>query len=313
VEKPKRQDPEVKKKLNQRSKEYRDNWTQDQIDANNEGRRRNYAKKAQQAAEIAYPVLNIYPAGGSTPMTTTETTPDCGLSIIVCGRFSNRDDGDVEQVGVVGNEIILQKFVADFIDPIPVLALQSSFWNGRKCWAPLPYFVADVDDDIEYAEEEGHNRNADARFCTFFDSQPEGTQVIILIRGIDGCSTDAGSWIFLKQRYPKLHITLVFSCLESYVRNREPENDVYFYRTAPFDGRLYGVFHLDQIVSTLLKTTFEPKYQWLVREWKQAKIAREVLSEAYLGGEEDEISNAYIQFRSLCSVGRNALPILAGH
>ncbi|KAE8450064.1 hypothetical protein EG329_007204 [Mollisiaceae sp. DMI_Dod_QoI] len=206
------------------------------------------------------------------------------------------------------HDLSICKFIDDFVTPIEVLATESVFWNGRKAWAPLPWISVDDDDQIDYPDGEFERQSADARYCSFLDTRPDYSKVIILIRGIDGASIDPASWLFLQQRYPKLRITLAFSCTEWFVRFRVPDNENYFSRTDPYDNRLYGFFYLDELVRCILRQAQDAKYRWLMNEWRLGKLYREALSMAYQQGGEDEISNANSQFHGLFTAGRNDLP-----
>jgi hypothetical protein len=132
----------------------------------------------------------------------------------------------------------------------------------------------------------------------------------MLIRGIDGASIEPGAWCFLQQRFPRLRIILAFSCTEDFVRSREPDDVQYFYRTDPYDERLYGLFPLDQLVSSLTRMSQNLKYLWLENEWRLGKVYRNVLSMAFQADDQDDISQA--QFQSLHTQGRNDLPIVEG-
>jgi hypothetical protein len=138
----------------------------------------------------------------------------------------------------------------------------------------------------------------------------------LIIRGIDGASIEPGTWLFLQNRYPKLRIALAFTCTDStelFVRERVPEAEHYFWRSDPFDGRLYGVFYLDKLVSAILRMSQDSKYRWLLNEFKLGKLYMDVLSMAKEGGDADEIANTHSQFKTLHTSRRNDLPIIAGH
>jgi hypothetical protein len=243
--------------------------------------------------------------------TTTTTTIDC-LSIMVCGRFSNKVDDETFEDAKEGNNIVLRKFIQDFVSPIPVLATESVFWKGRKAWAPLPWISVDDDDEaVQYPAGEFQNSGTDSLFCNFLNTRPDFSLVVLIIRGIDGASIEPGTWLFLQNRYPKLRIALAFTCTELFVRERVPEGEQYFWRSDPFDGRLYGVFYLDKLVSAILRMSQDSKYRWLLNEFKLGKLYRGVLSMAKEGGDADEIANAHSQFKTLHTSRRNDLPIIA--
>jgi hypothetical protein len=204
------------------------------------------------------------------------------------------------------------KFFDDFVALVPVLATESIFWNGRKAWAPLPWVSVSDGNQLQVPAGEFDNQDADVRYCTFLDAQPAFAYVILLIRGIDGASCDLGSWTFLQQRYPRLQITLAFSCTELFVRSRVPEGENYFSRTDPYDGRLYGFFCLSRLVSSILRMSHDPKYSWLENEWRLGKQYRDALSMAHQGADDDDISNALVQFATLHTRGRNDLPFITG-
>jgi hypothetical protein len=92
-----------------------------------------------------------------------------------------------------------------------------------------------------------------------------------------------------------------------------PEAEHYFWRSDPFDGRLYGVFYLDKLVSAILRMSQDSKYRWLLNEFKLGKLYMDVLSMAKEGGDADEIANTHSQFKTLHTSRRNDLPIIAGH
>ncbi|RDL31935.1 uncharacterized protein BP5553_09337 [Venustampulla echinocandica] len=268
-------------------------------------------QQAEKQAEI-YPIgmsLDLEMSLEPTPTTTTGS----GLSIIVCARYSAKVPDEVYQGAIEGNDIVLRKFIDDFTAASPILATESVVWNGRKAWAPLPWAIADDNEQIQFPDGDFDNQGADTRFCTFLSSRPEFSHVIMLLRGIDGASIDPGSWSFLQQRFPKLQFTLAISCAEIFVRNRAPDGQMYFSRTAPYDQRLYGFFPLSRLVSHLIGMSADPKSDWLISEWKLGVLYRRALEMAYIGGEIDDISNAASQFEKLITRGRNNLPSIQGH
>ena len=232
-----------------------------------------------------------------------------GLSIIVCDRTSWFKEYDIVAPLKEGNETVLQKFIDDFIPAqLGVAVRDLLFWNGREAATPLPWAALN---GIQQARQPGldyENEASDERWCRFFETRPDNSNVIVLIRGIDGASIDPGTWLFLQQRYPKSTITIAFSVSEMFVRMRAPAGSTYFYRTAVYDARLYGFFPLSSITNHVMGTTHDPRVEWLISEWAQGTALRQQISMAWQADDVAAKSTTHARFTALYTNGRNSLP-----
>lgn len=260
----------------------------------------------------AYPVMKTLPL--SISFTPAPTDTDCptdtdggGVFVITGGRFSQRRGPHDVIILKKGNDTVFKKFVNDFIKDRPVLGTASVVFNEREAWLPLPWAGSD-EDEPDFGEFEKHKM--DQIWYDFFEMLPEGSTVIILIRGTDGLCIDPGSWLFLQARlqHKRLNITLVFSCTVSYVRDRGGQG--YFVRTEVADGRLYGSFPLAELASHLIGIAHSEKCAWLEEEWRLGRTYPAALSKAALAKDINKFSIAMTLFRTLKTVGRNALPTI---
>ena len=136
----------------------------------------------------------------------------------------------------------------------------------------MPWALAD-----EKLEHQLHRRRLMQGWCTIFQTRPDYSEVIIVIRGVDGASIDPGSWTFLHARFPRLKITLAFSCVENFVCGRLPAGQDFFSRTDPHDTRLYGVFPPSKLAPHLLGTTVDVKSTWLTTERRLGRLYRKAI------------------------------------
>jgi hypothetical protein len=268
-------------------------------------------EKRERAVRI-YPVLDALPPRFNIqkgPATANETTE--GVAAICVSRFSSPKSPDLVEATYDGNDVVLGKFIRDFIAPIPVLNTETIVWNGRKAWFPLPW--AALPNAAVQAAQQGEadleNELADAAWCAFFDRQVDYTTTFVVHRGIDGSSIDPGSWVFLRWRYPKLNIILAFSCSERFVVKWDP-NKTYFGRLEPHDGRLYAFLSLSTLVDHISGRAQDATAAWVVDQWRMGRVHRQQVSMAYQTGNVLAISNAISQFVALCTSHRHRLPRL---
>jgi hypothetical protein len=100
--------------------------------------------------------------------------PDCGLHITICARKSWRAQEGEHLELEYGNQVILRKFINDFVNPVPVLTTESVVWHGRAADEALPWMVrGEDDDDLPLLDADLWNENADRRFSNMFTSKPE--------------------------------------------------------------------------------------------------------------------------------------------
>jgi hypothetical protein len=208
-----------------------------------------------------------------------------------------------------GNDIVLQKFIKDFITPKPVLRTESIVWNGRKAWFPLPW-AAIPEAQVQAIDEGFNNEEADARFCEFLNTRPDYTTAYILMRGIDGCSIDPGSWLFLRLRYPQVRIILAFSRPEKYALASDP-TQVYFSRLDPHDGRLYTFLSLSALADNISGVSHDAASAWLLNQWTLGRHYGQQISMAKQTEDDTLISAAVSLFRTLKAIHRHRLPILS--
>lgn len=283
-------------------------------------RKRRKAEKVERAS--IYPVAtNPFLPTIAAVFNNPETEPPIptirvaeGKSIIVISRISWRKDGAWMTTAKTRNAVAMDKFINDFVSPSTVLSKDSVVWNGRAAWVPFPYALANDRDNIQFPEGEFENEDADRRFCEFFLDAPDHTDVLILIRGIDGATIDPGSYAFLAQRFPRLNITLIFQCTEDFVTSRAPapHGPAWFSRTVPFDNKLYGFVPLSTLTGHMAGTTNDALCAWILEEWRLGRLTRQSVSMAFQTGETADISMAAAQHMSLHTRRRNDAPWVEG-
>jgi hypothetical protein len=237
---------------------------------------------------------------------------DSGLHIIMCARKSwrakNGEDVELEN----GNQLMIPKFIKDFVNPIQALTAESVVWHGRGADDALPWVARGADDDdlpLPLLDANLWNENADRRFSTFFADVREYSTVVVVVRGIDGASTNVDSWIGLATRYPKLNIILAFTVAEVYIRFRGPANLDFCYRTEPYDERLYCFFPLAEMIKHVTGVAPLPKYAWLLSEWRTATVWRQAISIAYQSGDQNRIDQIIASYSTQRFRPRNGLPL----
>jgi hypothetical protein len=252
-----------------------------------------------------------------TVLTTLPTelginTTDSGLHLVICARKSWRaQDGEHLELED-GNQIMLGKFIEDFVHPNPVLTAESVVWHGRGADEGLPWIVWREDDDLPLPvlDADFWNENADRCFTNVFDQAPDYSTVVAYVRGIDGASVSVDSWVGLKTRYPKLNIVLAFTCAEVYVRFRAPADQDFFYRTEPYDERLYCFFSLSGLIDHVSGAAPLAKYAWLLSEWRVMTAWRQAISAAYKSGLQARIDEVMAEYGLQRFRPRNGLPLM---
>jgi hypothetical protein len=233
---------------------------------------------------------------------------DCGLHVMICARKSWRARAGEHIELEHGNQIMLRKFIDDFVSEFTVLTRTSVVWHGRAASDALPWIVNDDDMHLPFLDADLWNENTDRRFANTFSSMPDNSTVLVVVRGIDGASVNVDSWIGLQTRYTKLNIILVFTCAEVYVRFRAPVGHDFFYRTDPYDERLYGFFPLSGLINHVNGTTQLEKYAWLLSEWRAGTVSRQAISIAYQSQDQDRINRVMADYGLQRFRPRNGLP-----
>ncbi|KAG4437079.1 hypothetical protein IFR05_007454 [Cadophora sp. M221] len=234
-----------------------------------------------------------------------------GIHLIIIARKSWKAVNN-EHIGLEStNWLILGKLINDFVVPTPVLSAESIVWHGRGAEKALPWIARDDDDGLplNILDEALWNETNDRRFCTFFAEKPDDSTVGVPIRGVDGGSTNADSWLGLQARYPKLNIILIFTFAEVYVRFRSPVDSDWFYRTDPYDECLYSFFPLQGLVDHVNGTKPQPKYEWLMSEWKAAGVWRQAFSVAHQSEDDRKIKDVQDAYFAQRFRPRNGLPL----
>jgi hypothetical protein len=190
------------------------------------------------------------------------------LSIITLARSSKYFPEGGYACMMAGNLIITAKFVEDFINPRQVEdGHESVAWHDTRAVAAFPEVHPSTGALPLSADDT--NQHCNARFIEFFDHRRDNSEVIMLIRGIDGGRIEFGTWARLHARYPKLKIKIVFTLAHEFAIARAPAHAdaSWFAQTTPFDGRLYCCFELDLLVAQINGQLNDPRYQWLLDEW----------------------------------------------
>jgi len=213
--------------------------------------------------------------------------------------------------------LILRKFTEDFLSDVPILTTEAVVWHNRVADEALPcpwVLTGEVIDDLLLLglDEDLYNENSDRRFLTMVTGKPENLTIIILVRGIDGASVHILSWLGLQSMYRKLNIVLAFTCAEVYVRFRAPEDHDFFYRTEPYDERLYCFFPLVGLINHVNGTVPSGKYAWLIKEWEEATHWRQLFSVAYQSGVQAQVNDVMADYVKQHFRPRNGLPLMRG-
>ena len=112
----------------------------------------------------------------------------------------------------------------------------------------------------------------------------------------------------LQNRFPTLSITLAFTCSEAYARFRLPAGHDFAYITQPYDERVYCFFTVSGLIGHVNRTAPNAKYNWLLSEWRQGRVARQALSLALQTGDRGQITAAQAAYSRLHFYPRNGLP-----
>lgn len=143
-----------------------------------------------------------------------------------------------------------------------------------------------------------------------FAGTPDYSTVVVVVRGVDGASINVDTWIGLQTRYPKLNIVLAFTCAEAYVRYRAPVDHDFFYRTDPYDERLYSFFALQGLIDHVTGNAPLAKYAWLLSEWRAGIVWRQAISAVYKSGDQERVDQVMADYSSQRFRPRNGLPLL---
>ncbi|KAG4434138.1 hypothetical protein IFR05_010389 [Cadophora sp. M221] len=200
------------------------------------------------------------------------------VAIIGIARHSERRVAETIANTHAGNEVVIRKFVRDFLPRYRVSASESIVWHGRQASIPLPWAMTNnMGGAVNLPLNAIRNFSDDVNFCQFFCNLPDGTTVIIIIRGIDGASIDPGSWLWLCHRFPNLRIGIVFTVTEAFVRYRLPADQTYFLSAPVHDGRFYGYIALQALANQINGNGVDPMAGWLLNEWALGVQYRHVL------------------------------------
>lgn len=291
-------------------RERRHNRSEAEWDRENQVHRDGRHARERQRAYNTYQAFDLDKIVPTPVGSATTTALHEGVYVIVIARHSWVKSDQVLQNTYDSNAQVLQKFVADFVNPTPVNAVESVVWNGRPGGDPLPWVAIGNGNDQMYRPlGDFNNADADERFVEFLNACPGNSMAILLVRGIDGGTIFPGSWYFLAQRYPTLDIVLIFQLSPTFVEERVPGLLINNFRRAnPYDGKLYMRLDLNVLTSHMNDTRRDQLCVWMLGEWELGKVYREALSRAYSSGSDLQIRRAQEQFDTLQTRGRNVLP-----
>ncbi|KAK0111402.1 hypothetical protein ONS95_001763 [Cadophora gregata] len=237
-----------------------------------------------------------------------------GVHVIILARKSWKAENNEHIELETTNWLIFGKFMRDFLAQTPVLSAESIVWHGRCASAALPWVTRDNADGLplHFLDPDLWNETNDRKFSNSFSAARDHSTVVVVGRGVDGGSTNTDSWTGLQLRYPKFDIVLAYTFAEVYARFRTPLDSDWLYKTNPYDERIYAFFPLRDLIDHVSGVNPQPKFAWLISEWKAATVWRQAFSVAYQFPEPTrtekvkEVQDAYFvqRFRP-----RNTLPL----
>jgi hypothetical protein len=71
---------------------------------------------------------------------------------------------------------------------------------------------------------------------------------------------------------------------------RAPVDHEFFYRTDPYDERLFGFFPFPGLIDHISGAAPLAKYAWLLSEWRAGVVWRQAISAAYKSSNQERVN-----------------------